>query len=115
MVRTVENYRQIVKQLLTIYSQIPYVHDDLFDETIFDDESGRYLLVTMGWQGSKRINTIVLHLDLRDDKVWIQCNNTDQDIVQELVQSGIAPADIAIPVSTKSHMERQEASVLGAV
>ena len=115
MAGTVENYRQIIKQLLTTYSQIPYVHDDLADETIFDDESGRYLLVTMGWQDSERINTIVLHLDLRDDKVWIQCNNTDQDIVQELVQSGIAAEDIVIPVSAKSNKESPEASVLAPV
>lgn len=84
MARTVEDYLQIVIQLLTKYSEIPYVHDDLTDETIFDHEAGRYLLTTVGWQGRKRVNTIVLHI-VRDDHVWIQCNNTDQDIVKELV------------------------------
>ena len=115
MAGTVENYRHIVKQLLMTYSQIPYVHDDLSDETIFDDQSGRYLLVTMGWQGQKRVNTIVLHLDIRDEKVWIQCNNTDQDIAQELVESGIAKQDIVVPLSAKSSTGPEEASVLAAV
>lgn len=108
------DYRQVIKQLLTTYAQIPYIHDDLSDETIFDDESGRYLLVTMGWQGAKRINTIVLHLDLRDDKVWIQCNNTDQNIAQELVELGIAAEDIVLPVSAESHMEINKDSVLAS-
>ena len=93
MAGAVTNYHQIVQDLLTTYSQIPYLQADLKDETIFDQLAGRYMLVTVGWQGRKRINTIVLHLDVVDDQVIIQCNNTDQDIRQELIASGIpAPA-----------------------
>jgi len=114
MARTVENYRKIIKQLLMTYSQIPYVHDDLLDETIFDDDSGRYLLVTVGWQGAKRINTIVLHLDLRDEKVWIQCNNTDQDIAQELAELGIAAEDIVVPIAANPTIEVKETSTFAA-
>lgn len=98
MARSVEKYRQIVQQLLTSYSQIPYIHDDLKDETIFDHAADRYLLLTVGWQGRKRVNTVVLHLDIRDGQVWIQCNNTDQDIVEELVERGVDAKDIILPI-----------------
>lgn len=97
MARSVEKYRQIVQQLLTYYSQIPYVHDDLKDETIFDQAKDRYLLLTVGWQGRKRINTVVLHLDIRNGQIWIQCNNTDQDIVEALVERGVDAKDIILP------------------
>lgn len=95
MAGAVTNYHQIVQALLTAYSQIPYLQADLKDETIFDQLAGRYMLVTVGWQGHKRINTIVLHLDVVDDQVLIQCNHTDQDIAQELIAAGI-PADAII-------------------
>jgi hypothetical protein len=97
MARSIDKYRQIVQQLLTYYSQIPYVHDDLKDETIFDQATDRYLLLTVGWQGRKPVNTIVLHLDIRDGQIWIQCNNTDQDIVEELVERGVDANDIILP------------------
>lgn len=111
MARTLTTYQQIVIQLLTQYSEIPYAHDDLADETIFDHDAGRYLLLTIGWQGHKRVNTIVLHLDVRidnnDETVWIQCNNTDQDIANELVALGIPLKNIVIPVPSEIAQDSQ--------
>lgn len=97
MVTTVETYHEIVQDLLTTYSQIPHLQEQLKDETIFDRVAGRYMLVTVGWQGRKRVNTIVLHLDVLDGQVVIQCNNTDQDIGQELVDAGIPASAIVYP------------------
>lgn len=114
MAGTVETYHQIVQDLLTKYSKIPYLHDHLTDETIFDQDAGRDLLVTVGWQGRKRINTIVLHLDVRNDQVWIQCNNTDQDIEQELVEAGIPKTAIIrphVPASVKAQVSENRLAV----
>lgn len=107
MARTVTKYQQAVIELLTKYSKIPYAHDDLVDETIFDHEAGRYLLITLGWQGGKRINAIVLHLDVHDEKIWIQCNNTDQDIVQELAELGIPSNAILLPTPS-NHTDQSQ-------
>ena len=107
MAGTVASYREIVQQLLTQYAQIPNAHDDLADETIFDQETDRYLLLTFGWQGRKRINVVVLHLDIRDGQIWIQCNNTDQDIVAELIAAGVDAADIVLAYA----LEAERASV----
>ncbi len=92
---TVDTYHQLIQDLLTTYSQIPYLQENLHDETIFDRAAGRYMLVTVGWQGHKRVNTIVLHIDVVDGQVVLQCNNTDQEIAQELVAAGI-PADAIV-------------------
>jgi len=97
MAGALRDYHRIVQELLTDYSQIPYLQENLRDETIFDSISGRYMLVTVGWQGRKRINTIVLHIDVHDNQVIIQCNNTDQNIVQELVDAGIPSEVIVYP------------------
>ena len=39
----------------------------------------------------------MIHLDIRDGKVCVQCNNTDQNIVEELVAEGVAREDIILP------------------
>lgn len=112
MAGAIANYHQIVQDLLTTYAQIPYLQADLKDETIFDQLAGRYLLVTVGWQGRKRINTIVLHLDVVDDQVIIQCNNTDQDITQELIAAGIPATAIVRPRPIETEDEREIVSTM---
>lgn len=105
MARSIDTHHKIVQDLLTTYSQIPHLQETLHDETIFDRAAGRYMLVTVGWQGHKRVNTIVLHIDVVDGQVVVQCNNTDQDIVQELIVSGIPAAAITYPSAPDKRLE----------
>jgi hypothetical protein len=37
-----------------------------------------------------------MHFDIKDDKIWIQCNFTDVDIAQELMELGIPREDIVL-------------------
>ena len=47
-------------------------------------------MIAVGWDGKQRIYGCSLHLDLKDGKIWIQVNNTELDIAQELVNRGIS-------------------------
>lgn len=114
MARTVKTYRQVIEDLLEQYAGIPYGHDDLVDKTVFDRVHDRYLLITMGWQGRKRVNTIVLHIDIYDDKVWVQCNNTDQDVINELASRGI-PRDAIVWYGTPEFNETANESIFSVV
>ena len=46
-----ENYRQIIRRILTELANIPYSHGNLRCLPVFDQENDRYLLVTQGWNG----------------------------------------------------------------
>jgi hypothetical protein len=46
--------------------------------------------------GKKRVYACVMHFDIKDDKIWIQCNFTDVDIAQELMELGIPREDIVL-------------------
>jgi len=61
-------------------------------EIIFDDPQGRYQLVAFGWQGKKRVHGCLIHIDLKNEKVWLQHDSTDAEIAQQLGERGI-PAD----------------------
>jgi XisI protein len=37
-----------------------------------------------------------MHLDLKDEKAWIQYNGTEIDLAQELVDRGIPKTDIVL-------------------
>jgi hypothetical protein len=50
----------------------------------------------IGWQNDWRIYGCIFHLDIKDGKVWLQHNGTEDDIPAELVKMGIPKADIVV-------------------
>ncbi len=69
---TLDTYRQIIRDVLIPYTQIPYSYGDLQCKTVFDRENDSYLLVTLGWQQDKRIHGCLVHIDIIDGKLWIE-------------------------------------------
>ncbi|MEG4532628.1 element excision factor XisI family protein [Microcoleus sp. D2_18a_D3] len=47
-------------------------------------ENDRYMLINIGWFNEQRIHYCVIHIDIIDGQVWIQANNTDRLIAEEL-------------------------------
>lgn len=86
---THDAYRQLIEPILLEYTRIPYAYGDLRTEAVFDRDQDRYLLVTVGWDSRLRVHTCLVHIDLIDDKVWIQRDNTEAGIARELVAAGI--------------------------
>jgi hypothetical protein len=92
----IEEYRQIVQDILTEYSQIKAANEEVDAELIFDLARDRYQLVHVGWSRKWRIYGCVVHLDLIDGKIWIQHDGTEGGIANELVARGIPKHDIII-------------------
>ena len=44
----------------------------------------------------KRIYYSYIYRDVKDGKVWIQCNTIEMDIAAELVEMGVAKEDIVL-------------------
>jgi hypothetical protein len=87
---SITHYTQLVKNLLSEYSKIPAANaPNVSYEVIFDLERNRYLLLAMGWSQGQRVYHPVIHIDIIDYQVWIQANNTDRLIAEELVEAGI--------------------------
>lgn len=96
---TVETYYiQLVQKLLNdcASTAASSTAEDIHHEVVFDTEHHRYLLLSVGWSKGQRIHHIVMHIDIINEKVWIQANNTDRLIAEELVEAGIPPQAIVL-------------------
>ena len=91
-----EQYREIVQQLLKNYAAYSDGVHDVDTELILDTTRDHYQLVHVGWQNERRVYGCVLHLDIKNDKIWLQHNGTESDIAAELVEMGIPKTDIVI-------------------
>lgn len=89
-------YRQIIQAILREKAQLKPIGGDIETEIVFDENNDRYLLVHLGWDGQKRIYSCVIHIEIRDGKIWIQQNQTDQSLTEILLEQGVAKTDIIL-------------------
>ncbi|MEL7360222.1 MAG: XisI protein [Cyanobacteria bacterium J06560_6] len=90
------NYRQIIEKILREYVDFLAQDDAIQQELVFDHEHDRYLLVETGWQDKRRIYGPFLHVDIKDNKVWIQHDGTEDGIAYELEAAGIPKDKIVL-------------------
>jgi hypothetical protein len=89
-------YREIVQQLLQDYAALSRDDQEVETEIICDTTRDHYQLVHVGWQNDRRVYGGILHLDIKDGKIWLQHNGTENDIAAELVEMGVPKTDIVI-------------------
>ncbi len=97
-----EALRRVVRRVLGEYAAIPYAIGDLRCEAAFDDERGRYLLLTVGWDGGRRVHGCLVHVDLIGDKIRIERDGTERGIAAELVADGVPPGQIVLAFQPES-------------
>ena len=93
-------YRKIVTELLDKYAQVKPRNGEIERDQIFDTERDRYQILNIGWNKQKRVYGTMMHLDIKNNKVWIQENTTEFDLANELVEMGIPKQDIVIGFNT---------------
>jgi hypothetical protein len=92
----IEEYRQLIQEILTAQSQIDFGNPELESELILDAVRDRYQLMYVGWRGEQRIYGCSLHLDIKNEKIWIQHDGTEGGIAQQLIDRGIPKTDIVL-------------------
>jgi hypothetical protein len=91
-----EQYRIYIQQVLTEYAQIWSDSSEIDRQLIFDVKNDHYQLVYAGWKNRWRQYGCVLHLDIKDGKIWIQHDGTEVGIADELVKLGVPKSDIVL-------------------
>lgn len=89
-------YRQIITQVLTEYTTIPYKYGDLTCELIVSQDANRFILITQGWEKDTRVHGCIVHLDIINNKIWIQRDSTEEGIAIDLEAAGIPKSDIVL-------------------
>ncbi len=91
-------YRQIVEEVLEPYTKIDYANADLENDLVCDKNQDRYLILSMGWGivPKGRIHGCLIHIDIIDNKVWIQRDGTEDGVALDLEEAGIPKTDIVL-------------------
>jgi hypothetical protein len=88
--------RDVVKRILREYAELKPSYGEIETETIFDDDLGHYEVIRLGWDDDRRVHGVLLHVDIRDGKIFIQCDGTEEGIANEFVDAGIPRDQIVL-------------------
>ena len=92
---TVSRYRQVITRMLNDLAESS-AREDVDVLPIYDTVHDNYLLIDAGWHGIERIHHIIVHLRICNGKIWVEADNTNIQIVQQLLESGISKAEIVL-------------------
>ncbi len=53
-------------------------------------------MVHVGWSNKRRVYGCVLHVDIKNGKIWIQHDGTEGGIADELMDRGVPKHDIVL-------------------
>jgi XisI protein len=97
-----DRYRKLVKSLISNYANSDSSNDEVEVQLVLDTDRDHYQWMNVGWQGSDRIYCCMMHLDIKDGKIWLQQNLTDRDPAKELVNTGVPRGDIVLGLQMPS-------------
>lgn len=89
-------YQNAILELLEAYSEIEYTNLEGSNFLIADKERNRYQVVTMGWQDGKFVHDCPIHLDIINEKIWVQRNMTEWDLGEMFNERGISNQEIVL-------------------
>lgn len=93
---TLTRYRQIIKDEVAAYLTNRPPQADVLIEPIMDTVGDHYQIMTTGWMDQVRVYGAILHVDIRDGKIWIQHDGTEEGFANRLVAAGIPKSDIVL-------------------
>jgi len=91
-----DEFRAIVKRILQEIEAMLPSEGKVRTELICDDGNGHYQLGQVGWEGERRVDDVYLHVDLYENKVWIQHDGTDLRLAEMLIREGIPRESIVL-------------------
>ena len=93
----IAHLKTAVREVLTDYHQLNEKSDSTTESClVFDEHREQYLLLLMGWQQDERIKSVMIHIRLKNGKIWIEEDWTEDGVVTDLLRKEIAPEEIVL-------------------
>ena len=93
-----EKYRNYIKKILTEYHEWVLGSANLDRESclVFDEIHDQYFWLFMGWEGKKKIRNIQVHIPIKNEKIYIEEDWTEEGIANELLKENVLKEDIVL-------------------
>jgi len=91
-----DQWRDFLEQILQAYADIPYRYGDVITYVVVSRDRNHYMLIHEGWEKKHRVHGTIVHAEIRDGKIWIHYDGTEDGITDELVAAGVPKDHIVL-------------------
>ena len=96
MDKTIE-YRNIVQKVLSNFvSQRENMSTPIQTQLLADTVNDHYQVLRTGWRDDIQVFNVIFHIDIIDEKIWLQRNISDYDIIDDIEQEDVPKSDIVL-------------------
>ena len=92
----VDEYGAIIETILQRYAALPYRYGEVDTFAIVDRDRRHFLLMDEGWQDGLRVHGLIVRVEIRDGKIWIQRDGIEDGITPEILEAGIPKEQIVL-------------------
>jgi hypothetical protein len=94
----VTTYRNVIKRLFREFERLYSLQSTPGVETfiVFDEARDHYFLMRLGWSENRRVRQILLYVRLKEGKIWIEEDWTEEGIATELLKAGVSKDEIVL-------------------
>ncbi|MFK7949941.1 MAG: XisI protein [Saprospiraceae bacterium] len=93
----ITKYKKILRQLFEKQAaMMKPIHKETVIQLVIDEEHGHYLLYHNTWRNSRRNYGCVLHISIRNNKIYIEHDGGDRGFALDLLEAGIPKSDIVL-------------------
>jgi XisI protein len=94
----IKRYQDIIIDFLKKYEAETYTtfEPKTTRRVLIDRDNNSFQLLAIGWKNDHYMFGPIFHFDIIDGKVWLQCNNTEWEVVDFLMEKGVDRQDIVL-------------------
>ncbi len=92
------HYRNLITTILTEYDNLANNSFSAHVESLlaFDEQRDQYLWFQVGWNHKQRVRGITVYIRIKNNKIWIEEDWTEEGIATELLKAGVPNTDIVL-------------------
>jgi hypothetical protein len=99
-----ENLSLFQKAIWQVFAPIEEWHTrDVKYEFVFDTANNQYQVYMQGWRGNQRLYGTLIHIAIRNDLVWLEENNTEIEVAEQLMGFGVPKDKIVLSFHPPTH------------
>ena len=92
-----ESYRRILRATVERHAAFQPANGSIKTHSVIDEAKGDFMVIDAGWSDQgRRVYDVVLHFRLAGETVFVERDNTDAEVVRELLEKGIDKSNLVL-------------------
>ncbi|MBC8143772.1 MAG: XisI protein [Armatimonadetes bacterium] len=94
--KTVDELREAIRVVFAEWEKLPRLPSHWNVVGVSDTAHDRYTLNHINYKNDRYDSSLLAHLEIRDGKIWILTDNTEEGVATDLVREGVPKSLIVL-------------------